>query len=203
MTSTQVEVRRFTREEFHALESLGLWSEDDHIELLGGLLYASPAVNAPHATVIRRLTGMLHSLGPRLSVQLPVIISDYDEPEPDLAVLSAEWRERVALPTDREIDVLIEVSDRTRLAFDRETKLPRYLAAAARRMSAQPEVWIVDLVQRQLEVYTAEHPWLYGPESRPDARAILRPGEPAAAGLHDIELRYGIRLDLSGLFRDI
>jgi Uma2 family endonuclease len=79
--------------------------------------------------------------------QLPIILSDITEPQPDLmlARLPAETY-RAAKATAEDIVLLIEVSDSTP-AFDRPRQLPRY----ARHGIA--ECWILNVRDRQLEVH--------------------------------------------------
>ena len=75
-------------------------------------------------------------------------IPDYDEPEPDVAIVrgsDADYRHRVPTPAD--VALLVEVSDST-LDQDRGKKLEAYARAGI------PVYWIVNLVDRQVEVYT-------------------------------------------------
>lgn len=70
------------------------------------------------------------------------------EPEPDLAVvLGPNSRYRTHHPRPGEIGLLIEVFEST-LEDDRETKGPIYSQATI------PEYWIINLVDRLVEVYT-------------------------------------------------
>ncbi len=85
-------------------------------------------------------------------MQNPVHISEFSEPEPNIAVLP--FREDYYADggvTAAHVLLLIEVSDstgrRSALRYDRNTKLPLYAAAGI------PEVWIIDGCKRQLEVY--------------------------------------------------
>ncbi|MFO1420887.1 MAG: Uma2 family endonuclease [Candidatus Competibacteraceae bacterium] len=79
--------------------------------------------------------------------QNPVVLSNYEEPQPDIAVL--RWRHdyyRSAHPHAEDILLIIEISDST-LRYDRDVKIPLYAK------SGIPEVWLLDLQQRQLEIY--------------------------------------------------
>src|SRR5262249_2669018 len=87
-----------------------------------------------------------------VSVQSPVQLNDYTEPEPDFLVLRPrDDYYRTALPKAADVLLLIEVSDTT-LAYDRQEKLPRYERAAI------PELWIAvaddDREKRVVERYT-------------------------------------------------
>jgi Uma2 family endonuclease len=78
----------------------------------------------------------------------PVRIPDYDEPEPDISVVRgvrADYRHRI--PEAADVALLVEVLDTT-LGEDRGKKLSAYARAGI------PVHWIVNLVDRQVEVYT-------------------------------------------------
>ena len=75
-------------------------------------------------------------------------IPAYDEPEPDIAIVrgsDADYRRRI--PTADDVALLVEVSDST-LSQDRGKKRTAYAKAGI------PVYWIVNLVDRQVEVYT-------------------------------------------------
>lgn len=70
-------------------------------------------------------------------------------------------------PRPEDVFLLIEVADST-LLIDREDKLPLYARAGI------PEVWIVNLPERIIEVYCAPAHGAYTQTRR------VRPGEPIA-----------------------
>jgi Uma2 family endonuclease len=137
-----------------------------------------PPMGTPHVVVMVRLQQMLTSFNAarRLLVQVPVQVPDFDEPEPDLAVLREPLGMRRPMATD--CLLVIEVSDTT-LRFDRRRKLPAY------RRGGVPEVWLVNLPERQVEVTDA-----HGTRSlRPEHGAVL-----------SVE---GVPVDLAALFADV
>src|SRR5712691_7952216 len=144
MTMIDVEPLRIRTDEYDRMTEVGLFS-GRRIELLEGTLYEMPPMRTPHLIVLVRLQQMLAPLNAegRLLVQIPLRVPDFDEPEPDLAVL----REPLGRhnPTAGDCLLAVEVSD-TSLRFDRERKLPAYRRGGVR------EVWIVNLRERQLEV---------------------------------------------------
>ena len=82
----------------------------------------------------------------------PVRIPDFDEPEPDLAVVRGDIEDyEKAPPGPADVALLIEVSDST-LPWHRGTKRAVYAR------SAIPIYWIVNLLERQIEVYTGPAP---------------------------------------------
>ena len=150
ITEAPITRRRFTTEEYHRMAEAGILHEDDRIELIHGEIIQMSPIGNHHAAIVRRLTNLL---APRLvpnviiDVQNPVRIGDHSEPEPDIKILPFRddyYAESGVTPSD--VLLLIEVSDST-LRYDRSTKLPLYAEAGI------PEVWIVDVNKRQLEVY--------------------------------------------------
>jgi Uma2 family endonuclease len=126
---------------------------DHRFELVDGQIHDVPPMNDPHWYVLRALMRAFASVvaSGRLLVQLPVVISDFDEPEPDVAIVRADW-DGPGKPGGKDLELVVEVSDRTRRDYDLHTKLPRYQAAGVR------EVWIVDLVEQALSVWASPAP---------------------------------------------
>ncbi|MDW8464875.1 MAG: Uma2 family endonuclease [Chloroherpetonaceae bacterium] len=155
METTQViappaERRRITVAEFAAMYQAGILSEDEHLELINGELITMAAMDAPHASHVARLSRLfIESLSKKAVIytQLPIVLGEYSEPEPDVAVL--RWREDdycSGKPTAKDVLLVVEVADRS-LLYDRETKLPLYAQYGI------TEVWILNLQAKQVEVY--------------------------------------------------
>ena len=139
-------LRPIRRVEYERMVEVGLLTEDDRVELLRGFLVTMSPQKAPHAGVIERLDRLFQSrLGDRASVrvQLPLALSDDSEPEPDLALVTPgdhdETHPRTAL-------LVVEVADTT-LRKDRRIKAALYAAAGI------PEYWVVNLLDRVIEVH--------------------------------------------------
>lgn len=81
--------------------------------------------------------------------RLPIVLNDWSEPEPDIAgcVPDPDDYSR-AHPQPGQILLLIEVADAS-LAYDQSQKAAAYAA------NGIPELWIVNLLDRRLEVLTA------------------------------------------------
>lgn len=97
--------RRFTVEEYHRMAQAGILSEDDRVELIEGEIVEMVPIGSRHAASVNRLTNLLSELvGKRaiVSVQNPVRLGPYSEPQPDLALLVIEVAETSA-DYDREI----------------------------------------------------------------------------------------------------
>lgn len=142
--------RKLTADEYQRMGEIGLFHEDEHVELLDGEIYEMVPVGDDRIGTVNWVNfhfGRLVGDRALMSVQNPIRISDFSEPQPDIAVLRPRadfYRGGKARAED--ILLLIEVA-RSSLDYDRLTKLPRYAAAGIR------EVWIVNLVDSQVEVY--------------------------------------------------
>jgi Uma2 family endonuclease len=97
---------------------------------------------------LNKLLGTLVGDNGIISVQNPIRLNDYGEPQPDIAVLNARDDFYVdALATPDDVLLLIEVADSS-LDYDRDDKLPQYA------QSSISEVWIIDVKKRVIEQYT-------------------------------------------------
>jgi Uma2 family endonuclease len=163
---------RFTVAEYHRMGEAGIFAEDDRVELIDGEVVEITPIGSRHAAVVMRLNRLLdEAVGERaiVSPQNPVELSDYSEPQPDLALLrppSDFYAGGHPRPSDTLL--IIEVADTT-VAYDRRVKLPLYAAAGV------PEVWIVDLPAATLEVHTGPLPGGYGASRRLTAAHTVSP----------------------------
>jgi len=144
-------VRRFTVEEYHRMAEVGILKPGDRSELLRGEIVPLTPVGPRHASCVKRLIRLCAPLLARqaatLSVQDPVILGPYDEPQPDVALLRYRADDYAAShPTPADVLLVIEVAD-TSLVRDREVKLPLYAQARI------PEVWLVDLEAQEIQLY--------------------------------------------------
>ncbi|RME65390.1 MAG: Uma2 family endonuclease [Caldilineae bacterium] len=148
--TVQLARRLFTTTEYEQMVAAGLLGEDDRVELLDGEIVQMSPIGSRHAACVNRLTRLLtRVVGQKaiVSVQNPVRLDDYSEPEPDLAVLV--YREDFyaeAHPTPQDVLLLIEVVD-TSAEQDRSVKLPLYARAGI------PETWLVDLEAGVVDAY--------------------------------------------------
>jgi Uma2 family endonuclease len=139
--------RRFSREEYYWMLDAGFF-QDQRVQLIEGEVLKMSPMRAPHATALQLAEAALQKAfgsGFCIRVQLPLFLSDESEPEPDLAVVSGNPRDyQQEHPTTASL--VVEISDTT-LRFDRTTKRRLYAAAGI------AEYWIINLVNRQLEVF--------------------------------------------------
>jgi Uma2 family endonuclease len=143
--------RRFTVTEYHRLIELGILTEDDNLELLDGYLVHKMSPNPPHDAAIQKgVKKWLRLLAPGwdLRVQSAITLTD-SEPEPDFAIVRGDEQTYVIRhPAAADIGLVVEVSDST-LPGDRDDKGRIYAAAGINYY------WIVNLNDRQVEVYTS------------------------------------------------
>jgi Uma2 family endonuclease len=161
--------KRFTPAQYHALIHSGVIQEGEPVELLEGYLVEKGMRNPPHEMSLRRLTARLppRVSGWFLQIQGAIALGE-SEPEPDGVLLrgdetSCDGR----LPTGTDIGLVIEISDST-LAFDRRDKGRIYARAGI------PVYWILNVADRQIEVYTNPDPAADPPAYR--TRTDYHPG---------------------------
>jgi Uma2 family endonuclease len=136
---------------FHRMAETGILGENDRVELIDGDLIDMAPIGQGHVGMVNRLTEVLVlacSGRAIVSGQNPIRLDARNEPQPDFAILRRrpdfyETGERAG-PID--VLLVIEVADSS-LRFDHDVKLPLYARAGI------PEVWIVDLRRRVVEVY--------------------------------------------------
>jgi Uma2 family endonuclease len=162
-TPSRPATRRWSRLEYDRLIEEGAFQSDERLELLGGEMIVREPQGGPHAFAVELVgNALLAALGSawRVRIQLPIALDDDSEPEPDVSVVSGPL-----LGASRELPsrpvLVVEVADSS-LSIDREHKRSLYARARV------PEYWIINLVDRRLEVYrdpgpdaTAVYGWAY------------------------------------------
>ena len=137
-------IRPLSRAEYDRMVALG-WFEDERIELLLGMLVTRERQSPRHVAIIRTLGEILvPAMEGRGQVQIhgPLALTDDSEPEPDVALIPFGYDDE--LPATAYL--VIEVADSS-LRKDRDVKVPLYAAAGI------PEYWIVNVIDRTVEVY--------------------------------------------------
>jgi Protein of unknown function (DUF820). len=144
-------MRKFTHEDYERMCRDGYFHPDERTELIHGEIRIMLATGAAHAFATAELNFLLESQLPReqfgIFSQSTLRIGS-SSPDPDIYVARGPRRNfEKSLATAKNICLIIEVADSS-LAFDRGEKLSLYAAAAI------PVYWIVNLVDRQVEVFT-------------------------------------------------
>ena len=177
---------RISVTDYYRMGDVGILHEDDRVELIEGDIIDMTPIGSAHASVVMRLAKLcIAAVGDSaiVSVQYPIRLDAYSEPQPDLALLRPRQDYyRAAHPEPGDVLLVVEVAD-TGLAYDRGTKVPLYARHGI------PEVWVLDLRGRLMHSYR---------QSRQDGyelvETVAQAGSVAFAGLG------GVVLDLSGLF---
>src|SRR5213593_5056240 len=158
MTSYEPRTRRFSRAEYDRLIELGVFQPGEHIELIGGELMVAEPQGAPHYTAIRKTAKALEAaFGPGWEVRTegPIGLDDESEPEPDVAVVPGSPEDYSRAHPSRPV-LTVEVSESS-LAVDRQRKGSLYARAGL------ADYWVLNLVDRVLEVYREPVPDPAGP----------------------------------------
>ena len=153
---------RLSVAQYHDMFRAGILTDDDPVELLEGWLVPKMMKNPPHAAVTELVRDTLHAvipLGWHVRQQQPITLAR-SEPEPDLSVVRGRVRDFLDRhPGAEEVALVVEVADAS-LQQDRALKKRIYAQAGI------AAYWIINLVDRQVEVYSQPS----GPAAEPDYR---------------------------------
>jgi Uma2 family endonuclease len=144
-------LHRITVDEYDRMTRAGAINNPERVELINGFLVDKMAKSPGHGFSTKRIIKVVEPLLPAgwtWRSEQPVRIPDFDEPEPDVTIVRGtdeDYEHRHPDPDD--VGLLIEISLAT-LDRDRTEKLPAYARGRI------PVYWIVNLVDRQIEVYT-------------------------------------------------
>lgn len=164
-------LRRWTSAEYDRMIDLGVVVPEDRVELIDGYLVRKMSQSIAHRSAVLRLAyGLPGRLPPGWVVmtQLPVKVGGAD-PEPDGALVRgtlAEYDRRSV--TEADFGIVIEVADSS-LDGDRRAKGRLYARCRL------PVYWIVNVEDKQVEVYTDPDPAANPPAYR--NRKDYRPGD--------------------------
>ena len=152
---------RMTVEKYEAMVTSGVFSKSDRLHLICGYLVAKMTQNPPHwvadelcgAALARIVPAASYLVSAAKPIRLPRQAS---EPEPDRCVVRGAIRDyENRHPGPEDIALVVEVASSS-LAADRQMATYVYGPAGI------PIYWIVNLLQRQVEVYTSPGPQGYG-----------------------------------------
>ena len=147
MAQAPLSLRRWNRTEYERLVDLGLF-RGDPVELIAGQLVVAEPQGSYHATAVGAADDALRAVLPPgwiVRAQMPVALDAESVPEPDLVVV-AGTRTYYCESHPAGAALILEVSDSS-LDIDRQHKGSLYARAGVE------DYWIVNLIDRVLEVY--------------------------------------------------
>ena len=164
------ELFRLTVEQYDAMGRAGILTTDDRVELLEGILVRKVTIDPPHTGTVRQCQTRIEPALPRgwrYRSEQPIVLLD-GEPEPDGVIARGTPDDDFRFhPRAADVILVIEVADST-LTRDRGPKLRSYARAGI------PVYWIINLVDRQVEVHTDPVP---GPEPTYRRRDVYAGGD--------------------------
>lgn len=129
---SEITRKRFRTADYYKMAEVGILGPNDRVELVDGQVVEMSPNGPRHAATVYAFDSVFQSaLGTRAMVraQLPVHIDQFNEPEPDIAVVVPRDDRYVgAHPTPDHVLLVVEISEST-LAFDRDVKAPLYAIA--------------------------------------------------------------------------
>jgi Uma2 family endonuclease len=153
MTLAYPTTRRWTYEEYYRMADLGFF-RDQRVELIDGeIFYMAPQKDLHAGSVSLTYKAFSRLLGETYWVrsQLPLRLGKNSEPEPDLSVTTGSEHTYLTKGGPKTALLIVEISETT-LRFDRKTKASLYAKAGI------ADYWIVNLIDRQVEVYRDPEP---------------------------------------------
>jgi Uma2 family endonuclease len=152
------------------------WFNEQRVMLIDGEILVMATQKSPHSIGIALtadFVGSAFGVGFWVRQQMPLVLEGVSDTEPDIAVVRGSPRDYLQ-GHPRTALLVVEVSDTT-LRFDRTRK------ASLNARGGIADYWVLNLVDRQLEVYRNPLPAEAEPFGyRYADQTILRPGESIA-----------------------
>jgi Uma2 family endonuclease len=183
-------LHRWSRQKYERLIDHGFFDDDEPIELLDGLLLVKEPQDSPHRTAVLLVAKALERAfgeGWFVQTQSPIVLDDRSEPEPDACVVRGSPRDYVDAHPRRPA-LVVEVAA-PGLALARGRKAAAYARAGI------ADYWIVNLIDRVLEVYReparpgpARRDWGYAAIETLGAAAAIAPLAAPSASIRVADL---------------
>jgi Uma2 family endonuclease len=151
ISAAEPKSRRWTRDEYYKMGDEGLF-RDQRVQLIEGEIVVMSPQKVSHYAAIDKCRQLLEKLlGDDfwIRTQGPLTLNPNSEPEPDVSVVTGTRDDYQDHP--KTALLIVEVSQ-TALGFDRNEKASLYAKAGI------ADYWIVNLIDRQLEVFRNPNP---------------------------------------------
>lgn len=147
MAVANFEAHRWTRKEYERMAAKGFFAPEARVELIDGIVYDMAPQNSPHSSALHRGLRVLQQTFPDyyVRIQSPLSLGEDSAPEPDLAVVPGTIEDYDHSHPATAL-LVVEVADES-LSYDRKRKVPLYARHGI------PELWLVNLKTRSLEIY--------------------------------------------------
>jgi Uma2 family endonuclease len=169
---------RLSIEQYEAMIASGVFTKRDRFHLINGFLVAKMSEDPPHSAVSDATRLLIESLLPKgwhIRPDKPLRIpSNSSVPEPDLVITRGNcWNYQERHPEPANVALVVEVASSS-LTEDRGM-------ADIYGKGGVSVYWIVNLVDRQVEVHTDPGRGGYG------SRQILKPGQEIPVVVDEVE----------------
>ena len=163
--------RRFSVEEYYRMIEVGIFAENERLELIEGDIVEMGPPSLRHSLCVAMLMERLtRAIDERAHIwpANPVRFSRDTEPQPDIVFIRGPLTRYTEHPGPADVMFLVEVSDDS-YHFDRDVKLDLYARAGV------PEVWIVDLRRDVIELFREPSAAGYAATHRVERGGTLAP----------------------------
>jgi Uma2 family endonuclease len=131
-----VKLRQITTQEYDLMIESGVFDENDHIELLNGVIIEKMPKGTKHANLNDIIaTRFIIQLKEKVCVrnQNPIWLDDFSEPEPDIVLANPPFEKYFENhPRPEDIFLILEIADST-VGYDRNTKGLAYARAGIKQ----------------------------------------------------------------------
>lgn len=143
--------KRWTVIDYHRMADLALIDPGERTELIDGQIIIMAPKGTPHVLALRLLNTQIgDALRDRpvfMSIQDPIHIDDFSEPEPDLAIVQGKPLDYIDHhPYPEQVKLIVEIADAT-LKQDCEIKDKLYAQAGIE------DYWVLDVRHRHLHLF--------------------------------------------------
>ena len=165
-------VHRITVTDYQKKEQMGILKPTARVELIEGIIVDRSPIGPAHNGIVDHLSQLLHRSiidSGIVRTQGSIILDKHNEPEPDIAILKPKSDFYIKeLPTPKDILLVVEVAD-VSLKEDRDLKIPLYSKHNI------PEVWLIDITNKSIEIYLEPSPSRYQKIICPEKLGIAKP----------------------------